>query len=212
MSEPIRRRRNPAAIAVLLIAGTISSGACSLASEGTTPFEPPRPDVGEEAADAGTRAPASTGPDRVAGTAPSPAAEGAIPRAETKSRYGNPESYVVFGQRYEVLDSSRGYVQEGIASWYGEPFHGRRTSNGEVYDMHALTAAHKSLPLPTYVLVTNLDNGRQVILRVNDRGPFHGDRIIDVSFAAAERLGIVGPGTARVEVRALDPPASDRGR
>ncbi len=119
---------------------------------------------------------------------------------------------MVFGQQYEVLDTSQGYLKEGIASWYGEPFHGRRTSNGEVYDMHGLTAAHKSLPLPTYVLVTNLENGRRVILRVNDRGPFHGERIIDVSFAAAEKLGMVGPGTARVEVRALDPPAADRPR
>lgn len=210
MSDPIRRRRNPRAIAVLLTASTITSGACSLASEGTAPFEAPRPEAGKEATDAAPRG--SSAPDGAMGTTPSPPAEGALPRPEMKSRYGNPESYVVFGQRYEVMDSSRGYVEEGIASWYGEPFHGRRTSNGEVYDMHALSAAHKSLPLPTYVLVTNFDNGRQVVLRVNDRGPFHGDRIIDVSFAAAEKLGMIGPGTARVEVRALDPPATDRGR
>jgi rare lipoprotein A len=200
------------AIAVLVTAGAMASGGCSLASEGTAPFERPRPEARGETPGSDSGGHATGEPDPTVGATTSPAAEGALPRPELKSRYGNPESYVVFGQRYEVLDSSRGYVREGIASWYGEPFHGRRTSNGEVYDMHALTAAHKSLPLPTYVLVTNLENGRQVVLRVNDRGPFHGGRIIDVSFSAAQKLGMIGPGTARVEVRALDPPATDRGR
>ena len=129
----------------------------------------------------------------------------AIPRVEPRSRYGNPKSYVVFGKRYHTLESSQDYVEQGIASWYGKKFHGRRTSSGEPYDMYAMTAAHKSLPLPTYVKVRNLENGQTVILRVNDRGPFHGDRIIDLSYAAAVKLGIARNGTGLVEVRALDP-------
>ncbi len=127
----------------------------------------------------------------------------AVPRAEAKSRYGNPKSYVVFGKRYYVRGSSVGYEERGIASWYGKKFHGRKTSNGETYDMYAMTAAHKSLPLPTYVQVTNLENGRQTILRVNDRGPFHGNRIIDLSYSAARKLGIIAKGTGLVNVRAL---------
>ncbi len=134
----------------------------------------------------------------------------AVPRAELKSRSGNPESYVIDGVTYRVLDTSDGYREEGIASWYGGYFHGRRTSSGDVYDMYGMTAAHKSLPLPTYVRVTHLANGRSVVLRVNDRGPFVEDRIIDVSFAAATKLGMATAGTARVEVVALDPPAEDR--
>lgn len=129
----------------------------------------------------------------------------AVPRAEPRSRYGNPRSYVVHGKRYHTLGSSRGYVERGIASWYGRKFHGRRTSSGERFDMYAMTAAHKSLPLPTYVLVTNLNNGRQAVLRVNDRGPFHPNRLIDLSYAAATKLGIVGRGTGFVEVRAVGP-------
>ncbi len=131
----------------------------------------------------------------------------AVPRAEPKSRYGNPPSYVVFGERYFVLDSADGFVERGVASWYGKKFHGRRTSSGETYDMYAMTAAHKSLPLPTYVQVTNLQNHRQLILRVNDRGPFHDNRIIDLSYTAASKLDIVRNGTGLVEVRALSPGA-----
>lgn len=134
----------------------------------------------------------------------------AVPRQEPPSRYGNPDSYVVYGKRYHTLDSSKGYVERGQASWYGTKFHGKRTSSGEPYDLYAMTAAHKTLPLPTYVEVTNLDNGRSVIVKVNDRGPFHGDRIIDLSYAAAVKLGFMSKGTGRVEVRAIDPgkPAS----
>ena len=128
-----------------------------------------------------------------------------VPRAEPKSKYGNPKSYEVFGIRYYVMDSSLGYKERGIASWYGEKFHGRRTSSGETYDMYAMTAAHKSLPLPTYVSVRNLENGRKIIVRVNDRGPFHQGRIIDLSYTAAQKLDIVRAGTARVEVEALNP-------
>jgi len=128
----------------------------------------------------------------------------ATPRMEPRSRYGNPDSYVVFGKRYYVKQSSQGYVERGTASWYGTKFHGRRTSSGETYDMYAMTAAHKSLPLPTYAQVTNLDNGRSVVVKINDRGPFHGDRIIDLSYTAASKLGILKRGTGRVEVRAID--------
>lgn len=129
----------------------------------------------------------------------------AVPRAEPLSRGGNPTSYVVFGKRYYPMRGSRGYVQRGIASWYGSKFHGRKTSNGEVYDMYRMTAAHKRLPLPTYVEVTNLENGRKVVVRVNDRGPFHDNRVIDLSYAAASRIGMLGKGTALVELRAIDP-------
>jgi rare lipoprotein A len=129
----------------------------------------------------------------------------AVPRVEPLSRGGNPTSYVVFGKRYYPMRQSDGFVQRGIASWYGSKFHGRKTSNGETYDMYSMTAAHKRLPLPSYVEVTNLENGRRAIVRVNDRGPFHDNRVIDLSYAAASRIGMLGKGTALVEVRAIDP-------
>lgn len=132
----------------------------------------------------------------------------AIPRAEPRSRYGNPNSYVVFGKRYYVKKSSAGHVERGIASWYGTKFHGKRTSSGEPYDMLAMTAAHKTLPLPTYVEVVNLKNSRKIIVKVNDRGPFVKNRIIDLSYAAAKRLGITQAGTGLVEIRAIDPTKS----
>ncbi len=128
----------------------------------------------------------------------------AVPRNEPRSRYGNPKSYVVRGIRYYVKDSSEGFTQRGIASWYGTKFHGRRTSSGETYDMYAMTAAHKTLPLPTYLEVTNLRNNKRVIVKANDRGPFHPNRIIDLSYAAATRLGITASGTGLVEIRALN--------
>ena len=127
----------------------------------------------------------------------------AKPKNEPKSRYGNPKSYVVFGKRYYVMNSSKGYVEKGIASWYGTKFHGRRTSSGETYDMYAMTAAHKTLPLPTYAEVTNLNNGRSIIVKINDRGPFHENRIIDLSYTAAIKLDIVKKGTGLVEVKAI---------
>ncbi len=129
----------------------------------------------------------------------------AQPKTEPRSRYGNPASYMVHGKRYYTLKTSGGYRERGIASWYGTKFHGRRTSSGEPYDMYAMTAAHKTLPLPTYVRVTNLENQRSVVLRVNDRGPFHPNRIIDLSYTAAWKLGILSKGTGFVEVLALDP-------
>jgi len=130
-------------------------------------------------------------------------------KAEPRSRAGN-RSYAVLGKRYQVRDSAEGYVEEGMASYYGKKFHGRLTSNQEVYDMYAFSAAHKSLPLPSYVRVTNLANGKTVVVRVNDRGPFHAGRVIDLSYAAATKLGFTKQGTARVEVRALTPD-DDRG-
>lgn len=129
----------------------------------------------------------------------------AVPRVETRTSRGNPDSYVVFNRRYTVLKESDGFVERGIASWYGKKFHGRLTANGERYDMYGMTAAHKHLPLPTYVSVTNILNQKSVIVRVNDRGPFHEDRIIDLSYAAASKLGLIGHGTAVVEVAAIDP-------
>lgn len=128
----------------------------------------------------------------------------AVPKREPLARYGNHSPYTVLGKTYTVLPSSKGYHERGIASWYGSKFHGRRTSSGEPYDMHLATAAHKSLPLPTYAEVTNLDNGRKMIVKINDRGPFHANRIIDLSYAAAVKLGVDKTGTARVEVRAID--------
>ncbi|HEX2139358.1 MAG TPA: septal ring lytic transglycosylase RlpA family protein [Woeseiaceae bacterium] len=129
--------------------------------------------------------------------APSPAP------VDGRSRYGNGPIYEVHGRRYVVLDSSEGYSERGIASWYGKKFHGRLTSNRETYDMHAMTAAHKTLPLPTWVRVTNLQNDKSVVVRVNDRGPFVANRIIDLSYAAASAIGIVEAGTGLVEVTAL---------
>ena len=128
-----------------------------------------------------------------------------VPRAEPRSRNGNPPFYDVLGRRYFVLSSSVGYVERGVASWYGPGFHKVRTSTGEPYDMYAMTAAHKTLPLPAYVRVTNLQNGRSVVVRVNDRGPFVGNRIIDLSYTAAAKLDMLRNGTAMVEVRNLEP-------
>jgi rare lipoprotein A len=128
----------------------------------------------------------------------------AVPKREPLARYGNHSPYTVLGKTYTVLPSSKGDKERGLASWYGSKFHGRRTSSGEVYDMHLATAAHKRLPLPTFAEVTNLDNGRSMTVKINDRGPFHDDRIIDLSYAAAVKLGVDQTGTARVEVRAID--------
>lgn len=126
-------------------------------------------------------------------------------RVEPLSKYGNPPFYKVNGKRYYTLSTSRGYKEKGIASWYGAEFDGQRTSSGEIFDMYAMTAAHRSLPLPSYVQVTNLENGRQVVVRVNDRGPFHPGRIIDLSYGAAVKLGFAREGTGRVEIRAINP-------
>jgi rare lipoprotein A len=146
--------------------------------------------------------PESVTPPPISGSVPD-----AIPRLEPHARKGNPPFYVVFGKRYYVLSSSVGYWERGVASWYGPGFHKVLTSTGERYDMYGMTAAHKTLPLPAYVRVTNLQNGRSVVVRVNDRGPFVGNRIIDLSYAAAAKLGMLRNGTAMVDVRTIDPPA-----
>ena len=127
----------------------------------------------------------------------------AVPRAEPRSAHGNPPFYDALGRRYFVLSSADGYDERGVASWYGPTFHGGNTSSGELYDMYGMTAAHKTLPLPTYARVTNLANGRSVVVRINDRGPFVANRIIDLSYTAAAKLDMLRDGTAMVEVRAL---------
>lgn len=177
------RRNNQ--ILVLVLLATLGLSGCV-----TTP--PPAPAAGQARV------------KQVAPPGPVPAPEPpATQPPRTASGAGNPPFYEVYGERYFVLPSSAGYEATGIASWYGRDFHGKRTSSGEIYDMHELTAAHKTLPLPSLVRVTNLDNGRSVVVTVNDRGPFVKDRIIDLSYAAAKELDIVQAGTGRVEVQAL---------
>lgn len=127
----------------------------------------------------------------------------ARPRPDPILGVGNKSPYTVNGVSYEVLPSLAGYRERGLASWYGTKFHGQLTSNGEVYDLYAATAAHKTLPIPCYARVTNLDNGRSIVVRVNDRGPFHSDRLIDLSYGAAVKLGFMEVGTARVEVEVI---------
>ncbi|MDH5544746.1 MAG: septal ring lytic transglycosylase RlpA family protein [Gammaproteobacteria bacterium] len=134
--------------------------------------------------------------------------ENAQPRPEPLSKYGNPDSYTVNGVRYEVLESAADYRATGKASWYGSKFHGKRTSSGEPYDAFAMTAAHKTLPIPSYVRVRNLENDKEIVVKVNDRGPFHPERVIDLSYAAAMKLGVYAKGTAEVEVLAIDPTGS----
>ena len=153
-------------------------------------------------------------PQRSASEPPREAASppaAASPSQPRRSARGNPPFYDVLGKRYHVLPTSAGYVARGVASWYGRDFHGLATSSGETYDMHAMTAAHTTLPLPTWVEVTNLVNGKRVVVKVNDRGPFVDNRLIDLSFAAATALDMVGTGTTRVEVRTVAPPQGGRG-
>ena len=133
----------------------------------------------------------------------------AVPRLEPRSAHGNPPFYDVLGRRYFVLAAADGYLERGVASWYGPTFHGGNTSSGEPYDMYGMSAAHKTLPLPTYVRVTNLRNGRSVVVRINDRGPFIANRLIDLSYTAAAKLDMIREGTTLVEVRALTPGAPD---
>lgn len=137
----------------------------------------------------------------------------AVPRKEPRSRYGNGPIYEVYGVPYQVLPSSNGYHERGVASWYGQKFHGQPTSSREPYDMYAMTAAHKTLPLPTYVQVKNLRNNKVIVVRINDRGPFVDNRIIDLSYSAALKLDMIRDGTSLVEVTAMnvdDPPAYTR--
>ncbi|MEP4146877.1 MAG: septal ring lytic transglycosylase RlpA family protein [Halioglobus sp.] len=128
----------------------------------------------------------------------------AVPRADPILAAGNKSPYSVNGASYEILKDYRNYREQGTASWYGSKFHGHETSNGEIFDLYAASAAHKTLPIPSYARVTNLDNGRSVVVRVNDRGPFHGNRLIDLSYGAAVKLGYMAKGTAPVEVEVLN--------
>jgi len=128
----------------------------------------------------------------------------AIPRPDPILSAGNASPYTIDGVTYKVLDDHHGYKVRGIASWYGAKFHGHETSNGEIYNLYLASAAHKTLPIPCYARVTNLDNGRSIVVRVNDRGPFHSDRLIDLSYGAAVKLGYMEAGTAPVEVEVLD--------
>ncbi len=129
----------------------------------------------------------------------------AVPRFEPRSRYGNPASYQVGGRTYYVLDSALGYTEQGVASWYGTKFHGARTSSGDPYDMFKMTAAHKTLPIPCYARITNLQNGRSIVVRINDRGPFEQDRLVDLSYVAAYKLGILATGTGLVRLETIGP-------
>ncbi|EKF75790.1 lipoprotein, rare lipoprotein A family lipoprotein [Alcanivorax hongdengensis A-11-3] len=186
----------------LALSLTLLVSACATTTPVTTP------DSGQSPSQAGNGAPGS---DRYAhdqDTAPMERRDVAslpepTPKQEAPSRYGNPKTYSVWGKTYHVLPSAKGYVAEGTASWYGQKFHGYRTSSGEPFDMYRFTAAHRTLPLPTYARVTNLDNGKSLVVRINDRGPFHDDRLIDLSWAAAVRLGIEQHGTGHVRVEAL---------
>lgn len=174
----------------------LGSSGCALvgypSGEGAEPFPSPVRPAGARSP-APSAAPASTPP----ATRSTPAPAGA--------RTDAGKAYEVFGRRYQILDSGEGFRERGVASWYGEAFHGRPTASGETFDMHGFSAAHRTLPLHSWIEVANLDNGRRVVLRVNDRGPFAdvGNRILDLSYAAARELGVVGPGLARVEIRTL---------
>jgi len=211
-------------LAVALAAcSTVPKKPASPSTGGITRPSPAKPSTGIAGKDCSRYAPAqedlSTRGDYTAGGLYKPGVSDTTPdhvpdldcirepavTAEARSPIGNKSPYSVLGKQYRVLDKVDGYVEQGTASYYGNKFHGRRTSNQEVYDMYAYSAAHKSLPLPSFARVTNLDNGQSVVVRVNDRGPFHEGRVIDLSYAAAVRLGITQRGTGRVEVRALTP-------
>jgi len=188
--------RHPQAIAALLL--SLVLGACATGPERRTTVRhsPPVRVVVTPGADGPPKA--SEIPPNLMDI-PEP-----VPRAEPKSAYGNPKSYEALGQTYNTLESARGFRETGLASWYGRKFQGRKTSSGEPFDMFKLTAAHKTLPLPTYARVTNVTNGQSIVVRINDRGPFHSTRIIDLSYAAAAKLGLLG-GPAMVELEALTP-------
>jgi rare lipoprotein A len=174
----------PDAARVLGLAASMALSACSLVSR--PPHAPPP----------------ATREGPVAGVEAVP---DAVPRPEPRSALGNPPYYDALGHRYYVMSSAVGYVETGVASWYGPGFHEKATSTGEPYDMYGMTAAHKTLPLPTYARVTNLSNGRSVVVRINDRGPFIANRIIDLSYTAAAKLDMLRNGTSVVEVRAITP-------
>lgn len=172
----------------------MTAAALALAACSTAPQKPERKPLPDTVKDSGPPQPV----DMLAAPEPTPV-------REPIGVAGNKSPYTVNGVRYRVLQGVKGYKEQGHASWYGTKFHGRRTANGEVYNMYAMSAAHKTLPLPSYAKVTNMENGRSVIVRVNDRGPFVPGRIIDLSYTAAQKLGYIDKGVARVEVVAIDP-------
>jgi rare lipoprotein A len=184
-------RRSPVVLLGLLLA------ACSATPPRPAPSTPSSP------------SPASPSVPERSSPPPPPANLDAIPdpvpRAEARSQRGNPVSYEVFGKRYFLLPTAEGYKERGVASWYGPDFHARPTSSGEPYDMYAMTAAHKTLPIPAYARVTNLANGRSIVVRINDRGPFVDNRIIDLSYTAAHKLDMTRAGTTFVEVEVITP-------
>lgn len=175
---------------VLVALLAIVVGACTTPSPTTSP-----PSSGSRYPDAHDGAPDAIDPDLVSD---------AVPRADPILSAGNMTPYSVNGVTYDVLEDHRGYRATGIASWYGTKFNGHETSNGEIFDVYQASAAHKTLPIPCYARVTNLDNGKSIVVRVNDRGPFHSDRLIDLSYGAALKLGYMENGTARVAVEVLD--------
>lgn len=200
---------NTARTRVILAIAIVALSGCFSAPQRTGPTTVPRTPPSTTPAPSPSASPAAPqGPPPQAQAVPD-----AVPRLEPRSPYGNPPFYEVFGKRYYVLPSSADYVEIGVASWYGPGFHEIRTSTHEPYDMYGMTAAHKTLPLPAYVRVTNLQNGRSVVVRVNDRGPFVGNRIIDLSYTAAAKLDMLRNGTAMVEVRSVGPtsPAGEPG-
>lgn len=172
-----------AGLLLALIAG------CSTQAPEPEPDAPPRPPEVSDGAP-----PRTIGPGDVVD---------AVPRPDPILAQGNKSPYTVNGVTYEVIEDHSGYRERGLASWYGTKFDGKRTSNGEIFDLYAATAAHKTLPIPCYARVTNLENGRSIVVRVNDRGPFHADRLIDLSYGAAVKLGYMEQGTAPVEVEVL---------
>ncbi len=187
-------RTAAAACCALLLAGCSLGGHKESREPVLVVNAPPAP----AATSPGARAPLSTD-----------AIPDAVPKAEPRSAHGNPPFYDVYGQRYFVLPAATGYLERGVASWYGPTFHGGNTSSGEQYDMYGMTAAHKTLPLPTYARVTNLRNGKSIVVRINDRGPFVANRLIDLSYTAAAKLDMLREGTTLVEVRALTPGVPD---
>lgn len=217
-----RRVRLPAALLPLALAACATTGGGKPGPAPVAHVPPPSPAPAHPPRKVSPYAPAQEDPskrgDYVAGGLFRPGVPDSVPdeipdvdaipepevRDEPRAATGN-RDYVVLGKQYRVLDDPSGYVEEGMASYYGNKFHRRRTSSGEVYDMYAFTAAHKTLPLPSFARVTNLENGRSVIVRVNDRGPFHPGRVIDLSYAAAVKLGYRDKGSARVRVEALTP-------
>jgi len=200
----VRQLRLRAGIAAMTIASMVALTGCAHRAAprpaGAPPAAKPAPPPKSGSRYSQDRDSIPEGPPPDVSKIPEP-----VPKVEPRSQYGNKSPYTVLGESYRVLPEANGYVERGIASWYGNKFHGFTTSTFEKYDMYAYSAASKTLPLPSYARVTNLENGRSVIVRVNDRGPFVQNRVIDLSYVAAVKIGVWPKGTAMVEVRAIDP-------